>query len=89
VFNFEVAQHGLNNNGWIIGTKHNVDGSTTPVVSVRGRTTIAADSLFASPADRAGWTIEKFVGLNDNNEILAVAKKGDAEQFVILIRRPE
>jgi hypothetical protein len=87
VFDFEVGEHGLNNNGWLIGARLDPSGDTVPVVSIRGAQAIPVDSLFASADDRMGWKLESFVGLNDNNEILAVGSKAGIKQFLILAPR--
>lgn len=77
VYTRRVVSRGLNNNGWLIF-------GPDPYVSAAGSAPIPADSLFASPPDRGGWAIEKFVAINDNNDILAVGFRDGLRQFIIL-----
>jgi hypothetical protein len=81
---FATSRPRFNNNSWMAGDA-NSDGS--PVLATHPDTVVPAHELFESAADRDGWTIEKFVALNDNNQVLAIATKGTRREFIVLAPR--
>ena len=78
---FTTSRTRFNNNFWMAGDDKSGAG---PVLATHPDTVVKVADLFEREIDRAGWTIESFVALNDNNEVLAVATKNGAREFVVL-----